>query len=95
MARFAQKYPAVRNALLLGLLELVCKYHKAVGGEVEVEQRETDAYGNVYKVGGVGALMCFLGLVGECRAAASLWSWHACPVGCFACRRQQSFEQRS
>lgn len=49
VARFAAKYPAVLDALLRGLLELVCKYHKAVAGEVDVEQRETDTYGNVYK----------------------------------------------
>eukprot|EP00887_Chlorella_sp_A99_P000547 scaffold17.g547.t1 len=46
VARFAAKYPAVLDALLRGLLELVCKYHKAVAGEVDVEQRETDTYGN-------------------------------------------------
>jgi hypothetical protein len=28
VARFAQKYPALLDALLKSVLELVCKYHK-------------------------------------------------------------------
>ena len=31
VARFAQKYPAVLDALLRSVLEMVCKYHKTGG----------------------------------------------------------------
>ncbi|KAK9816841.1 hypothetical protein WJX72_005809 [[Myrmecia] bisecta] len=49
VARFAKKYPAVLDALLRSILELIVKYQKVVSGEVEaVEQRMTDAQGNVY-----------------------------------------------
>lgn len=32
VARFARKYPAVMDALLRALLELICKYHRTVLG---------------------------------------------------------------
>ena len=32
VSRFAKKYPAVLTALLKSLLELVCKYEKAING---------------------------------------------------------------
>ncbi|KAI7841137.1 hypothetical protein COHA_005107 [Chlorella ohadii] len=48
VARFAQKYPAVLDALLRTMLEMICKYHKTVIGEVDVEERERDASGQVY-----------------------------------------------
>ena len=50
VARFAKKYPGVREALLSSLLESVTKYYRALAGIVEeVEQRETDTQGNVFK----------------------------------------------
>lgn len=48
IARFAQKYPAVLDALLRTTLEMICQYHKTVLGEVEAEERERDASGQVY-----------------------------------------------
>lgn len=48
VSRLAAKYPAVCDALLRGLLELVVRYHKTVLGEVETQERETDESGNVY-----------------------------------------------
>ncbi|KAL4423465.1 hypothetical protein ABPG77_005417 [Micractinium sp. CCAP 211/92] len=48
IARFAQKYPAVLDALLRTTLEMICKYHKTVIGEVDAEERERDASGQVY-----------------------------------------------
>lgn len=48
VARFAQKYPAVLDALLRTMLEMICKYQKTVIGEVDVEERERDASGQVY-----------------------------------------------
>ena len=32
VSRFAKKYPAVLTALLKSLLELICKYERAVAG---------------------------------------------------------------
>ena len=32
VARFAKKYPAVLDALLKSLLELICKYQRAITG---------------------------------------------------------------
>jgi len=32
VARFAQKYPAVRDTLLRALLELICKYTRTIIG---------------------------------------------------------------
>ena len=49
VSRFAAKYPAVRDALLKGLLEVIVKHYKTVLGEVDVEQREVDGEGNVFK----------------------------------------------
>lgn len=50
VARFAKKYPGVREALLSSLLETVCKYHRIMAGMNEVqEERETDIHGNVFK----------------------------------------------
>lgn len=50
VARFAQKYPAVRQALILQVLELVCKFHKTVLGEADdLEERGVDEKGNKYK----------------------------------------------
>jgi uncharacterized protein with von Willebrand factor type A (vWA) domain len=49
VARFAQKYPAVRQTLILNLLELICRYYKKVLGEEEVVEREVDGSGNIYR----------------------------------------------
>lgn len=50
VARFAHKYPAVKEALLKGLLELVCNYRRALAGiEEEGPSRATDAEGNKFK----------------------------------------------
>ncbi|KAG7670575.1 hypothetical protein Ndes2437B_g05113 [Nannochloris sp. 'desiccata'] len=49
VARFAAKYPAVRDALLKGLMEIIVKHYKAVLGEVDVEDRAVDGDGNVFK----------------------------------------------
>lgn len=48
VARFAQKYPAVLDALLRSVLELICKYQKTVIGEVDMVEREVDGSGQVY-----------------------------------------------
>ena len=40
VARFAQKYPALLDALLKSVLELVCKYHKT-GGQQQQELGHT------------------------------------------------------
>ncbi|GAB4823718.1 hypothetical protein N2152v2_010764 [Parachlorella kessleri] len=48
VARFAQRYPALCETLLRSILELTVKYYKTIIGEVEVEEREKDAYGNVF-----------------------------------------------
>jgi uncharacterized protein with von Willebrand factor type A (vWA) domain len=49
VARFAAKYPAVRDALLKSLMELIVKHYKAVLGEVDVHDRAVDGDGNVFK----------------------------------------------
>jgi uncharacterized protein with von Willebrand factor type A (vWA) domain len=49
VARFAAKYPAVRDALLKGLMEIIVKHYKTVLGEVDVEDRAVDGDGNVFK----------------------------------------------
>jgi len=49
VARFAAKYPAVRDALLKGLMETIVKHYKAVLGEVDIVDRAVDGDGNVFK----------------------------------------------
>ncbi|KAF6255953.1 hypothetical protein COO60DRAFT_1296414 [Scenedesmus sp. NREL 46B-D3] len=50
VSRFAQKYPAVQEALLRSLLELTCTYHKRLAGvEEEEEQPAVDAHGNKFE----------------------------------------------
>ena len=49
VARFAAKYPAVRDALLKGLFEVIVKHYKTVLGVVEEEEREVDGSGEIYK----------------------------------------------
>uniref|UniRef100_A0A7S0RJC1 VWFA domain-containing protein n=1 Tax=Chlamydomonas leiostraca TaxID=1034604 RepID=A0A7S0RJC1_9CHLO len=47
-ARFARKYPAVKDALLKSVLEATVKYHRAVAGEKDEEEEagEVDSNGN-------------------------------------------------
>eukprot|EP00798_Chlamydomonas_sp_ICE-L_P011915 gene11915-15016_t len=50
IARYAKKYPGLKDALLKGILQMVCRYNQALIGEEEVvEEREKDAEGNEYK----------------------------------------------
>lgn len=49
VSRFAAKYPAVRDALLKGILDVIVKHYKAVLGEVDVVERMVDGEGNVFK----------------------------------------------
>ncbi|KAL6778245.1 hypothetical protein ACKKBG_A17460 [Auxenochlorella protothecoides x Auxenochlorella symbiontica] len=49
VGRFAKKYPAVLQALLKSLVQVVCQYQKTVSGLIEEEGRARDASGNVYK----------------------------------------------
>lgn len=50
VSRFAQKYPAVKEALLRSVLELTCTFHKRLAGiEEEEEQPEVDAQGNKFE----------------------------------------------
>ncbi|GLC50817.1 hypothetical protein PLESTB_000435300 [Pleodorina starrii] len=50
VGRLCKKYPAVRDALLKSVLEVVVRYHKMLAGiEEEREERERDIHGNVFK----------------------------------------------
>lgn len=50
VARFASKYPSVKDALLKSIIELIVKHYKAIIGEDdETEERAVDEHGNVYK----------------------------------------------